>query len=97
MKVNNLLSFILLISVLVLFFVWYFAWKSNKKYVVISLIPILKFKFLNHTPIALEKVFFNMLNGVIILDCENNIVNFNNASKNIISDLKYVEGGNKKI
>ncbi|AKA67573.1 sensor domain-containing diguanylate cyclase [Clostridium scatologenes] len=97
MKVSNLLSFMLLVSALVLFFLGYFACKSDKKYVVISLIRILKFKFLKRTPIELEKVFSNMLNGVIILDSENNIVNFNNASKNIISELKYLEVGHKKI
>ncbi|WP_423200893.1 histidine kinase N-terminal 7TM domain-containing protein [Clostridium carboxidivorans] len=58
---------------------------------------VLRFRFLKLTPIALEKVFSNMLDGVIILDSQNNIVNFNNASKNIISELKYVEAGNKKI
>ena len=58
---------------------------------------ILKFKFLKLTPIALEKVFSNMLDGVIILDSENNIVNFNNSSKNIISELKDIEAGDKKI
>jgi Signal transduction histidine kinase len=58
---------------------------------------VLKFKFLKLTPIALEKVFSNMLDGVIILDSENNIVNFNNSSKNIISELKDIEAGGKKI
>ncbi len=58
---------------------------------------VLKFKFSKLTPIALDKVFSNMLDGVIILDSENNIVNFNNASKNIISELKYIEAGDKKI
>ncbi|WP_077866408.1 histidine kinase N-terminal 7TM domain-containing protein [Clostridium saccharobutylicum] len=58
---------------------------------------ILKFKFLKLTPIALEKVFSNVSDGVIILDSENNIVNFNNASKNIISGLKYIQAGDKKI
>nr|WP_254306771.1 histidine kinase N-terminal 7TM domain-containing protein [Clostridium sp. 001] len=58
---------------------------------------VLKFKFLKLTPIALEKVFSNMLDGVIILDPENNIVNFNNSSKNIISELKDIEAGGKKI
>lgn len=58
---------------------------------------VLKFKFLELTPIALEKVFSNMLDGVIILDSENNIVDFNNSSKNIISELKDIGAGNKKI
>ncbi|WP_183278351.1 histidine kinase N-terminal 7TM domain-containing diguanylate cyclase [Clostridium fungisolvens] len=64
---------------------------------IISSYAIFKFKLLKITPIALEKVFSNMLDGVIILDSENNIVNFNNASKNIISELKYTEDGDKKI
>ncbi|WP_343217883.1 sensor histidine kinase [Clostridium coskatii] len=58
---------------------------------------ILKFKFLKLTPIAMEKVFSNMSEGVIILDYENNIVNLNKASKNIIPELKDIEAGDKKI
>lgn len=58
---------------------------------------ILKFKLLKITPIALEKVFSNMSDGVVILDYENNIVNFNNASKSIIPELNYMEAGDKKI
>lgn len=64
---------------------------------IMSSFAIFKFKLLKLTPIALEKVFSNMLDGVIILDAENNIVNFNNSSKNIISELKYIEAGDKKI
>ena len=64
---------------------------------IMSSFAILKFKLLKITPIALEKVFSNMLDGVIILDYENNIVNFNNSSKNIISELKDIEAGDKKI
>ena len=64
---------------------------------IISSYAILNFKLLKLTPIALEKVFSNMLDGVIILDYENNIINFNNSSKNIISELKYIEAGDKKI
>lgn len=64
---------------------------------IISSYAIFKFKLLKITPIALEKVFSNMLDGVIILDSENNIVNFNNASKNIIPQLKYTQAGDKKI
>lgn len=51
---------------------------------------ILKFKFLKFILIVFEKVFFNVLDGVIILDFENNIVNFNNVLKNIILGLKYI-------
>jgi len=63
----------------------------------ISSFAIFKFKLIKLTPIALEKVFSNMLDGVIILDSENNIVNFNNSSKNIISELKDIEPGDQKI
>ncbi|WP_338032578.1 histidine kinase N-terminal 7TM domain-containing protein [Clostridium manihotivorum] len=63
----------------------------------ISSFAILKFKLLKITPIALEKVFSNMLDGVVILDYENNIVNFNNAAKKVISELKYIEAGDKKF
>lgn len=64
---------------------------------IISSFAILNFKLVKLTPIALEKVFSNMLDGVIILDSENNIVNFNNSSKNIISELKHIEVNGKKI
>lgn len=63
---------------------------------IISSFAILNFKLLKLTPIALEKVFCNMLDGVIILDSENNIVNFNNSSQNIISELKNIKVGEKK-
>ena len=63
----------------------------------ISSFAIFKFKLIKLTPIALEKVFSNMLDGVIILDSENNIVNFNNSSKNIISELKDIEPGDQKF
>ena len=64
---------------------------------IMSSFAIFKFKLLKLTPIALEKVFSNMLEGVIILDSENNIVNFNNASKNIISELKDMDVGYKRF
>lgn len=64
---------------------------------IISSFAILKFKFLKLTPIALEKVFYDIVDGVIILDSENNIVNYNNASKNIISELNDIQAGDKKI
>jgi len=51
---------------------------------------VLKFKLLKLNPIALESVFSNMLDGVIILDFENNIVNFNNSAQNIIPQLNYI-------
>lgn len=63
----------------------------------ISSFAILNFKLVKLTPIALEKVFSNMLDGVIILDSENNMINFNNSSKNIISELKHIEASGKKI
>ncbi|OOM47932.1 histidine kinase N-terminal 7TM domain-containing diguanylate cyclase [Clostridium beijerinckii] len=58
---------------------------------------ILKFKFLELTPIALNKVFSSMLEGVIILDSENNIVNFNDSAKNIILELRDIGKGEHKI
>lgn len=64
---------------------------------IMSSFVVLKFKFLNLTPIALEKVFSNMLDGVIILDSEDNIVNFNSSAKNIISELNFMKEDNKKI
>jgi diguanylate cyclase (GGDEF)-like protein/PAS domain S-box-containing protein len=64
---------------------------------IISSFAILNFKLLKLTPIALEKVFSNMLDGVIILDSENNIVNFNDSSQNIISELKNIKAGERKI
>lgn len=56
---------------------------------------VLKFKFLKLTPIALEKVFSNMQDGVIILDSENTIVNFNDSSKHIFPELNYLKAGEK--
>jgi len=56
---------------------------------------VLKFKLLKLKPVALESVFANMLDGVIILDYENNIVNFNNSAQNIIPQLNYI--GTKAI
>jgi len=64
---------------------------------ILSGFAILNVKLLKLTPIALEKVFSNMLDGVIILDYENNIVNFNNSSKNIIAELKDIKAGEIKI
>lgn len=64
---------------------------------IISSFAIFRFKLLKLTPIALERVFSNMAEGVIILDSENNIVNFNNSSKYIVSELKEIEPGDKKI
>ncbi|GKX66448.1 hypothetical protein rsdtw13_17060 [Clostridium sp. TW13] len=64
---------------------------------IISSFAILRFRLLKLTPIALEKVFSNMLDGVIILDSENNIVDFNNSSKGIISELNHLESCGKKI
>lgn len=57
----------------------------------------LRFNFVSLTPIALEKVFSNMADGIIILDSENNIVNFNNSAVNIIPKLKTMELENVKI
>ncbi|SMC22080.1 PAS domain S-box-containing protein/diguanylate cyclase (GGDEF) domain-containing protein [Clostridium acidisoli DSM 12555] len=64
---------------------------------IISSFAILKLKLLKLTPIAMEKVFSSISDGVIILDLDNNIVNLNNSSKNIISELKDIEPGDKKI
>ncbi|MDD3224846.1 MAG: histidine kinase N-terminal 7TM domain-containing protein [Clostridium sp.] len=64
---------------------------------IISSIAILNFKLIKLTPIALEKVFYNMLDGVIILDSEDNAVNFNNSAKNIIPELKNTKLGDKKV
>lgn len=56
-----------------------------------------KYKFVKLTPIAIEKVFSSMLDGVIILDSKNNIVNFNKSSINIIPELKYTDAVGKNI
>ncbi|KPU46299.1 putative diguanylate cyclase AdrA [Oxobacter pfennigii] len=50
---------------------------------------ILKFNLLRLTPIAYEKVFKSMKDGVIVLDDENNVINYNNSAKNIIIELNY--------
>lgn len=57
----------------------------------------LRFNFVSLTPIALEKVFSNMTDGIIILDYENNIINFNNSAASIIPKLKTMELENVKI
>ena len=54
---------------------------------IISSFAILKFKLIKLTPIALKKVFSNMIDGVILLDSENNILDYNNSSKSIILEL----------
>lgn len=64
---------------------------------IVSSFVIFRFKLLKLTPIALEKVFDNMSEGVIIMDSGNNIVNFNNSAKNIISELKFAESKDGKI
>lgn len=38
-----------------------------------------------------------MLDGVIILDSEDNIVNFNSSAKNIILESNFMKEDNKKI
>ncbi|MBC2582314.1 histidine kinase N-terminal 7TM domain-containing protein [Clostridium sp. DJ247] len=58
---------------------------------------IFKFNLLKLTPIALEKVFHSMKDGVVILDNENNVVNFNNSAKIIIEELNYLNSGQNKI
>ncbi|MCX7842149.1 MAG: ATP-binding protein [Clostridia bacterium] len=54
--------------------------------IVLSL-GILRFKLLKLTPIALEKVFQSMSEGVVILDMDNNIVNYNPAAGKIFPAL----------
>lgn len=57
----------------------------------------LKFNFVSLTPVALEKVFSNMAEGIIILDSENNIVNFNNSAMRIMPDLNTMKLEKVKI
>lgn len=63
----------------------------------ISSYGILRVKLVKLTPIATQKVFSNMLDGVVILDQEDNIVNFNDSAKNVIPDLAHISAGDKKI
>lgn len=58
---------------------------------------ILNFKLIRLTPIAIEIVFSNMMDGVIILDSENNIVNFNHSAQSIIAGLDHEKAGTKEI
>lgn len=58
---------------------------------------ILNFKLVRLTPIAIETVFHNMLDGVIIFDSENNIVNFNCSAQSIIAGLDHEKAGIKEI
>jgi signal transduction histidine kinase len=64
---------------------------------IITGFAVLRFKLLKLNPIALESVFSNMVDGVIILDPESNIVNFNNSAKDIIPELRYIKAGDNKI
>ncbi|MDT8719237.1 diguanylate cyclase [Clostridium sp. 19966] len=54
---------------------------------------ILKFKLLKLELIGIEKVFFSMVDGVIIFDTENNIVSLNEAAKKIMPELKNINKG----
>lgn len=58
---------------------------------------IYKFNLLRLTPIALSKVFESMKDGVILLDFENNITNFNNSAKKIIPELGELNSGGNKV
>ncbi|HYF74994.1 MAG TPA: histidine kinase N-terminal 7TM domain-containing protein [Candidatus Nitrosocosmicus sp.] len=51
---------------------------------------IYKFNVLRFTPIALEKVFEFMTDGVIVVDNENSIVNFNKTASKIIPELNRI-------
>ncbi len=58
---------------------------------------IWNFKLIRLTPIASEIVFSNMTDGVIILDSENNIVNFNCSAQSIITALQNEKVDTKEI
>ncbi len=64
---------------------------------IISSFAILNVKLIKLTPIAIEKVFSNMLDGVIILDNQNNVVNFNDSAQKIISQLEHIDTRDKDI
>ncbi|MHC1722947.1 MAG: histidine kinase N-terminal 7TM domain-containing protein [Aminipila sp.] len=64
---------------------------------IISSFAILNYRLIKLTPIAIEKVFSNMLDGVIILDDQNNVVNFNHSAGKIISELNHIDSSDKKI
>jgi len=54
---------------------------------IISSLAIFNFNFIKLTPIAIEKVFLNMADGVIILDNNENIVNYNPSARYIIRNI----------
>lgn len=58
---------------------------------------ILRFKFLRLVPIALTKVFESLKDAVVILDIENNVVNFNKSAKMIIPELGNTEDKKNNI
>lgn len=64
---------------------------------IISSYAILHYRLIKLTPIAIEKVFSNMSEGVIILDNQNNVVNFNHSARKIICQLNYIDDRDKKI
>ena len=63
---------------------------------IIYLWGILRYNLLQLNPIAFEKIFESLSDGVVILDTENNIANFNDSAKNIIKELGNQNQGNRK-
>lgn len=56
--------------------------------VVIFLIAFLRYQFLNIKPLARDKVFESTNDGIIVLDANNNIIDFNPSAATIFPGLK---------
>ncbi|MHA0856920.1 sensor histidine kinase [Paenibacillus sp. CMAA1364] len=53
---------------------------------------IYQFNLLRLAPIALQKVYETMQDGVVFLDYDNNIINYNQAAKEVFEELHHIKG-----
>jgi PAS domain S-box-containing protein len=53
---------------------------------------IYQFNLLRLAPIALQKVFETMQDGVVFLDYDNNITNYNQAALEVFEELQHIKG-----
>jgi signal transduction histidine kinase len=59
---------------------------------IIAAIGIFKFRLIDFFPVALEKIFSNIATGVIILDEDKYVIDYNNAAVKIIPELNNITG-----
>jgi signal transduction histidine kinase len=58
---------------------------------------IYKFNLLRLAPIALQKVFETMQDGVVFLDYDNNITNYNQAALEVFEELQHNKGSTDSV